>query len=74
MNTCPDRASSTPLLPRGVRRALDAMRTNVGHDWSVAELAGEAGLSKYHFSRVFKRVRGLSPTDFASLVRHRLQI
>lgn len=27
----------------------------------------------YHFSRVFKRIRGLSPTDFVSLAYHRLR-
>lgn len=37
--------ASTSPLPRGVRRALDAMRGNAGHDWSVAELAEAAGLS-----------------------------
>ncbi|MFH1342431.1 MAG: helix-turn-helix domain-containing protein [Pseudomonadota bacterium] len=61
MNTCPDRASSTPLLPRGVRRALDAMRTNVGHDWSVAELAEAAGLSSRTLQRQFREFVGKAP-------------
>jgi len=38
MNACPHSPSSKSLLPRGVRRALDAMRANVGRDWSVTEL------------------------------------
>ena len=45
MNARPTGDSSAALLPRGVRRALDAMRGNAGHDWSVAELAEAAGLS-----------------------------
>jgi AraC-like DNA-binding protein len=39
----------------------------------VKEIATAVGFDDpYHFSRVFKRVRGLSPTDFISLARHRL--
>lgn len=41
----------------------------------IKEVAAEVGFDDpYHFSRVFKRVRGLSPTDFAGLVRHRLRV
>jgi len=29
-------ATTPPVLPRSVRRALEAMRTNLEHDWSVA--------------------------------------
>ncbi len=40
----------------------------------VKEVAAAVGFEDaYHFSRVFKRVRGLSPTEFASLARHRLR-
>ena len=61
MNACPDRASSTSLLPRGVRRALDAMRANAGHDWSVNELADAAGLSSRTLQRQFREFLGKSP-------------
>ncbi len=61
MNACPNNASSTPLLPRGVRRALDAMRGNVGHDWSVAELAEAAGLSSRTLQRQFREFVGKPP-------------
>ena len=61
MNACPNRASSTPLLPRGVRRALDAMRTNVGRDWSVTELAEAAGLSSRTLQRQFREFVGKAP-------------
>src|SRR3981189_1948340 len=54
MNACPHRPSSKSLLPRGVRRALDAMRSNVGRDWSVSELAGVAGVSSRTLQRQFR--------------------
>ena len=61
MNACPNRSSSISLLPRGVRRALDAMRTNVGHDWSVTELAGVAGVSGRTLQRQFRIFLGKAP-------------
>ena len=45
MTACSHGGSSVPLLPRGVRRVLDAMRANVGHDWSLADLADISGVS-----------------------------
>src|SRR6202165_354778 len=54
MNACPHSPSSKSLLPRGVRRALDAMRANVGRDWSVTELADVAGVSSRTLQRQFR--------------------
>jgi AraC family transcriptional regulator, regulatory protein of adaptative response / methylated-DNA-[protein]-cysteine methyltransferase len=39
---------------------------------SLAELAGAAALSRYHFHRVFKQITGTTPRDFART--HRQQI
>lgn len=61
MNAHPRRDSSTPPLPRGVRRALDAMRASAGRDWSVAELAGVAGLSSRTLQRQFGMFLGKTP-------------
>jgi AraC-like DNA-binding protein/tetratricopeptide (TPR) repeat protein len=61
MNARPHSSSSTPLLPRGVRRALDAMRANVGRDWSVTELAGVAGVSSRTLQRQFRIFLGKAP-------------
>ncbi len=61
MNNCLHRSSSTGLLPRGVRRALDAMRTNVGRDWSVTGLAGAAGVSGRTLQRQFRIFLGKAP-------------
>ena len=35
MVTALNNSSETPPMPRGVRRALDAMRANVGRDWTM---------------------------------------
>lgn len=41
----------------------------------IKEVAAAVGFNDpYHFSRVFKRVRGLSPIDFTGLARHRLRV
>jgi AraC-like DNA-binding protein/tetratricopeptide (TPR) repeat protein len=53
-------SSSTPL-PRGVRRALEAMRAEAGREWSVADLAAVAGLSGRTLQRQFRIFLGQSP-------------
>ena len=54
-------ASTAALLPRGVRRALDAMHANVGHNWSVKELAAVAGISGRTLQRQFLAFLGKAP-------------
>jgi AraC-like DNA-binding protein len=61
MNARTQSSSSVSLLPRGVRRALDAMRANVGHDWRVTELAGVAGVSGRTLQRQFRVFLGKAP-------------
>src|SRR4051812_31651274 len=52
---------TTPLLPRSVRRALDAMHANVGHQWRISELAEVAGVSARTLQRQFMSFVGKSP-------------
>jgi AraC-like DNA-binding protein/tetratricopeptide (TPR) repeat protein len=56
-------SSTTMLLPRGVRRALDAMHANVGHSWSVSELAAVAGVSGRTLQRQFIAFLGKTPRE-----------
>jgi AraC-like DNA-binding protein len=58
MIACSHGASSVLLLPRGVRRALDAMRANVSHDWSLADLADILGMSGRTLQRQFRSFIG----------------
>lgn len=53
-------AAASPL-PRGVKRALDAMRANVGHNWRLIELAGIARVSARTLQRQFLDFLGKSP-------------
>src|SRR6266480_350981 len=69
MNAFPNSSSSAPLLPRGVRRALEAMRADVGRDWSVTELAGAAGVSSRTLQRQFRIFLGKPPRTALRNVR-----
>src|SRR3979490_2347278 len=61
MNSWPHGSSSKPLLPRGVRRALDAMHANVERERSVTELSGVAGVSSRTLQRQFRIFLGKAP-------------
>ncbi|MCK1638444.1 helix-turn-helix domain-containing protein [Bradyrhizobium sp. 157] len=56
-----DVSSATSPLPRGVRRAMDAMRANVGHNWRLTELAAIAGVSGRTLQRQFLAFVGKTP-------------
>ena len=51
----------TSPLPRGVRRTLDAMRANLGHNWRLTELAAIAGVSGRTLQRQFLTFVGKTP-------------
>jgi AraC-like DNA-binding protein/tetratricopeptide (TPR) repeat protein len=59
----PHSAAANALLPRGVRRALDAMRADLGRDWTVNDLAAIAGVSGRTLQRQFRIFFGKSPRD-----------
>ncbi|QHO71513.1 hypothetical protein ACH79_01640 [Bradyrhizobium sp. CCBAU 051011] len=56
-----DVSTVTSPLPRGVRRALDAMRANIGHTWRLTELAAIAGVSARTLQRQFLTFVGNTP-------------
>jgi AraC-like DNA-binding protein/TolB-like protein len=56
-----DVSTVTSPLPRGVRRALDAMRANIGHTWRLTELAAIAGVSGRTLQRQFLTFVGKTP-------------
>jgi AraC-like DNA-binding protein len=57
---------------RGVRRAMGYIAGNFGDEISVDELAAVAGLSPYHFIRVFCRATGLPPHAWLMQYRARM--
>jgi AraC family transcriptional regulator len=52
-----------------VRRAMAYIEDNPDRAISLQELAAAAGLSRFHFSRVFKHHLGLSPARYVERVR-----
>ncbi|WP_244069237.1 AraC family transcriptional regulator [Bradyrhizobium sp. Ce-3] len=59
------------LAPAALRRAIERLRSDSDADVSLAALATDAGLSRFHFCRAFKDSTGLSP--HAWLRQHRLE-
>jgi AraC family transcriptional regulator len=59
------------LAPKALLRAIERLHSDSDADVSLAALASEAGLSRFHFCRAFKESTGLSP--HAWLRQHRLE-
>ena len=59
------------LSPKALRRAIERLRSDSDADVSLAALATDAELSRFHFCRAFKESTGLSP--HAWLRQHRLE-
>lgn len=52
-----------------VRRARTFLRENLSRSLSLAEIAAEAGLSRYHFLRVFQSQTGETPHRYLTRLR-----
>lgn len=57
------------IVRQAVARAIMTMRDNLGDRLTIDDLARAAMFSKFHFTRVFLRVTGLSPGRFLSALR-----
>ncbi|UWU94188.1 AraC family transcriptional regulator [Bradyrhizobium sp. CB1015] len=58
------------LSPIVLRRAIERLRSDNDADVSLAALASDAGLSRFHFCRAFKESTGLSPHAWRREQRH----
>ncbi len=56
-------------MGRGIRNAMELLAAELDRKLSLEEVAQAAGLSRYHFLRVFKRETGLSPHLFRTMRR-----
>ncbi|KRR21447.1 AraC family transcriptional regulator [Bradyrhizobium lablabi] len=54
-------ARSPSLDPRRLQRVLDYIEASLGVEIRLEELAAQACISPYHFSRLFREATGLSP-------------
>ncbi len=52
-----------PAAP-GLRRARDLLEASLLEDIGIAALAREAGISRFHLARGFRRLYGLSPSEY----------
>jgi len=63
------RESTTRLHYESVKRAITAMRRQIGQPLSLRSLARIGFASPYHFTRTFRSVTGLPPLHFLSALR-----
>ncbi|WP_433241382.1 helix-turn-helix domain-containing protein [Streptosporangium sp. CA-135522] len=56
-------------IEQAVLRVVRSMHENLSEQITIDDMARTAMFSKFHFSRVFQRVTGLSPGRFLSAVR-----
>ncbi|NEU99605.1 helix-turn-helix transcriptional regulator [Bradyrhizobium uaiense] len=59
------------LSPAVLRRAIERLQSDSDEDVSLAALASDSGLSRFHFCRAFKESTGLTPHNW--LRRYRLE-
>jgi AraC-like DNA-binding protein len=57
------------VIENAVIRVIEAMRQNLSEPLTIDDLAAAAMFSKFHFTRIFQRVTGVSPGRFLSALR-----
>lgn len=61
--------SRAGMVDRRLRRAVEFMHDHCGREISLAEIAGAAYLSEFHFARLFKKITGVTPHAYLASVR-----
>ncbi|MGW3181892.1 helix-turn-helix transcriptional regulator [Kitasatospora sp. NPDC001119] len=56
-------------IEQAVTRAIETMHENIGELLTIDDMAQAAMYSKFHFSREFQRMTGVSPRRFLSAIR-----
>ncbi len=59
-----DRRLPGTITDKRLARVLDAMSARFAEPLSLGDLAAEAGVSKFHFTRLFRAATGLTPHGF----------
>lgn len=69
-NVDPRRAArSYRIAPRRLRRAEEFIQSNLKSDLSLADIAGAAGMSLFHFAKCFKQATGRTPHQYLTAQR-----
>jgi AraC family transcriptional regulator len=63
------RSFSGGLTGHRLRKVTDFIEENHERDLALAEMAGAAGISSFHFAREFKKATGLAPHQYLIKVR-----
>lgn len=64
-------ARTQGLRPRALRLALEFIERHLGERFTLAALAASAGVSRFHFARLFRITTGHSPMEY--LMRTRIE-
>lgn len=65
------RATQGGLPAYKLRRIVELVESQLSQEFQLARLADAAGMSEFHFSRVFKKTTGFSPSQF--FIRQRME-
>ncbi len=65
----PPPAQYSKHLPPNILRAVNFLEDRLKEDVSLEAVAAEAGLSRHHFCRLFKKYTGASPMQFLTRLR-----
>ncbi|MBK9708232.1 MAG: helix-turn-helix transcriptional regulator [Acidobacteria bacterium] len=61
--------SRVGMVDRRLRLAIEFMHDNCHRELSLAEIAAAAYLSEFHFSRLFKKITGTTPSSYLAALR-----
>ncbi|MGH9837848.1 MAG: helix-turn-helix domain-containing protein [Blastocatellia bacterium] len=61
--------SRAGIVDRRLRRAIEFMHDHCARDLRLAEIAGAAYLSEFHFARLFKKITGATPHQYLAALR-----
>jgi len=61
--------SRVGLVDRRIRRSMELMHAQLDQDLSLRALAAASYLSPFHFSRLFKKLTGVTPHNYLAAIR-----